>query len=73
MELNFADVEKSLSSKLTDGDLHALLVCIDARNTLKRLKLAGCVNIIGRGFEPLCGSLVLEQIDLILVGHEKAL
>jgi hypothetical protein len=32
MEINFADVEKSLSSKLTDDDLHALLVCLDAKN-----------------------------------------
>ena len=72
MEINFADVEKSLSSKLTDDDLHALLVCVDARNTLKRLKLAGCVKIIGHGLEPIRGSLVLEQIDLSLIGHESA-
>ena len=71
MEINFADVEKSLSSKLTDDDLHALLVCVDAKHRLERLKLAGCVNIIGHGLEPIRGSLVLEQIDLSLVGHMR--
>jgi hypothetical protein len=31
--------------------------------------LAGCVNIIGHGLEPIRGSLVLEQIDLSLIGE----
>ena len=30
------------------------------------------MNIIGRGLEPLRSSLVLEQIDLSLIGHERA-
>lgn len=72
VELDFEDVDKSLASKLTDDDVAAFLVCVDAINRLKRLKLAGCVNITGSGLEPLRGSEVLEQIDLSLVGrYEK--
>ncbi|KAL7523282.1 hypothetical protein ACHAXR_000106, partial [Thalassiosira sp. AJA248-18] len=65
--LNFEDIEKSLASRLTDDDIHGVLACIDAGDHLKTLKLAGCVNIAGRGLEPLRGSVVLEQIDLSLV------
>ncbi|KAL7537536.1 hypothetical protein ACHAXR_007895 [Thalassiosira sp. AJA248-18] len=49
-----------------------VLACIDAGNHLQTLKLAGCVNITGRGLEPLRGSLVLEQIDLSLVGEHES-
>lgn len=65
--LDFVDVEESLAKKLTDDDFHRILVCIDARESLKVLKLTGCVNITGKGLEPLRGSVVLEQIDLSLV------
>ncbi|KAL7533110.1 hypothetical protein ACHAWF_004344 [Thalassiosira exigua] len=54
-------------SKLNDDDVGALLTCIDAAHKVQRLKLAGCVKVNGRGLEPLCGSLVLEQLDLCLV------
>ena len=33
--LDFADIEKSLAIRLTDDDIGALLVCIDAKNNLK--------------------------------------
>lgn len=62
--LDFEDIEKSLAKKLTDDDVSAVLICIDAANNLKTLKLAGCVNITGHGLEPLRGSLSLKQIDL---------
>ena len=63
--LDFEDVEKELANKLTD--VHALLKSINARDVLKRLKLCGCVNITGKGLNPLQGSVVLEQIDIGLV------
>jgi hypothetical protein len=70
--LNFGEIEKSLASKLTDDDMYAILACIDAGSNLKRLSLAGCINITGKGLEPLSGSIVLEQIDLSLVAlHEN--
>lgn len=70
--LDFVDIEKNLANKLTDGDLGALLACINARQTLKTLKLTGCINIAGYGLEPLRSSVCLEQINLSLVRqHER--
>ena len=70
--LDFEDVHKELANKLTDDDLYAILTCINARDVLKRLKLCGCINITGLGLNPLRGSVVLEQLDICLVGkHEK--
>mmetsp|Transcript_25129 Transcript_25129/g.41226 ORF Transcript_25129/g.41226 Transcript_25129/m.41226 type:complete len:129 (-) Transcript_25129:260-646(-) len=37
--LDFMDIEKSCRTKLTDGDIGGILVCIDAINSLKSLKL----------------------------------
>ncbi|KAL7524213.1 hypothetical protein ACHAXR_001395, partial [Thalassiosira sp. AJA248-18] len=68
-ELDFAGIEESLASKLTDDDLKAILLCIDAKKILRKLKLGSLVNIIGQGLEPLQNSIVLEQIDLGIV-HE---
>ena len=67
-ELDFEDIERDLSKKLSDDDIGAVLQCINAKQTVKRLKLAGCVNITGRGLDTLRGLTVLEQIDLSLVG-----
>ena len=55
--------------RLSDDDLGAMLVCIDAVHTLNQLKLAHCVNVVGHGLEPIRGSTVLRQIDLYLVGR----
>ena len=40
--------EETLASKFSDNNVGAIFVCIDAVNKLKRLKLAGCINITGR-------------------------
>ena len=70
--LDFEGVEKDLAAKLADADIFAVLQCTNAKDMLRKLKLAGCVNITGGGLMPLTGSIVLEQIDLSLVGkHEK--
>ena len=50
--LDFADVEKALAMKLTDEDLSSVLICMDAKNTLKTLKLTNCMSIIGHGLQP---------------------
>ena len=60
--LDFEDVEKSLAKKLSDADIGAVLTCINAKDTLRILKLAGCINITGSGLEPLRGSTILELI-----------
>ena len=62
--LDFEDIEKELANKLSDDDIYAILKCINAHDVLKRLSLAGCINISGMGLEPLRGSVALEQIDL---------
>jgi len=70
--LDFGDIEKELAAKLTDDHIENVLLCIDAVNKLKRLKLTNCVNITGAGLEPLRGSLKIELIDLSLVGEQQS-
>lgn len=70
--LDFADVETDLASRLSDYDVHAVLIIIDAANRLKTLRLSHCTNITGSCLEPLRGSLVLEKIDLSLVGDNES-
>eukprot|EP00985_Skeletonema_marinoi_P008643 scaffold3955_cov84-Skeletonema_marinoi.AAC.5 len=62
--MDFVDIPVSLASRLTDDDVGAVLVCIDAINILKRLNLTHCFNVVGHGFEPLRSSTVLEKLDL---------
>ena len=70
--LDFEDVEKKLANKLLDNDIYAILKSINAHDVLKRLKLCGCINITGRGLIPLRDSVVLEQIDISLVGKYES-
>ncbi|KAL7490987.1 hypothetical protein ACHAWT_000604 [Skeletonema menzelii] len=69
--LDFGQIERDLAEKLTDLIIKRVLLCIDAVNNLKRLKLANCTKITGVGLEPLRGSLMIEQIDLSLVGDNQ--
>lgn len=71
--LDFGHIEKELASKISDHDIRGVLLCIDAVNTVKKLRLTNCINITGVGLEPLRGSAIIEQIDLSLVGdHESS-
>ncbi|KAK1740839.1 hypothetical protein QTG54_008091 [Skeletonema marinoi] len=70
--LDFGDIEKDLAVKLSDGDINAVLMCIDAVNRVKKLKLTNCINITGAGLEPLRRSTIIEQIDLSLVGKHQS-
>ena len=63
MQLDFGSTNMH---KLDDIVLKAILICIDARNNVKSLKLTGDVPISGRGLEPLAGSSVIGRIDLSL-------
>lgn len=65
--LDFGQIERTLAEKLTDDDISAVLSCIDSVRTVKKLRLANCINITGVGLEPLRGSRVIEHIDLSLV------
>ena len=63
--LDFADLFGDVvANKLTDDDIRALLVCIDAKNKVKTLRLRSCTLLVGHGLEPLRGSTVLKDIDL---------
>ena len=70
-ELDFAEISKCAGYKskyyranISDEDLRALLLSIDAKNTLKTLRLEGCTQIVGHSLEPLRGSIVLERLVL---------
>ncbi|KAL7540032.1 hypothetical protein ACHAWF_006576 [Thalassiosira exigua] len=62
---------KQVKARLTDDTLGALLVCMNAAKTIKRLKLTNCYGLTGAGLLPLKGSIALEQMDLSLVGENK--
>ena len=63
--LDFSEVGDS-AGKLSDDDIGAVLVCIDAKNKLKKLLLTGCNNLVGHGLECLRQSTVLEHISFHL-------
>mmetsp|Transcript_7564 Transcript_7564/g.16468 ORF Transcript_7564/g.16468 Transcript_7564/m.16468 type:complete len:314 (+) Transcript_7564:85-1026(+) len=69
--LDFMDIDKSCRTKLTDGEIVGVLVCIDAVNKVRSLKLTHCFKIIGTGLEPLRESAALERIDLSLVDQHE--
>ncbi len=70
--LDFGEIEKELAAKLSDNDMSAILLHIDAVKKVKRLMLTNCTNITGIGLRPLLFSTTIEQIDLSLVGlHQK--
>jgi hypothetical protein len=50
--VDFIDIPVSLASRLTDDDVAAILLCIDAKRKLKQLKLTHCTNVVGHGLEP---------------------
>lgn len=70
--LDFGDIEEDLARRLSDCNIQIILLCIDAVNQLKTLKLTNCINITGAGLEPIRGSTIIEQIDLSLVGKNQS-
>jgi len=69
-----ASLTKSSEQRLDDVDLKAVLICMDARNSMKTLKLSRCINIVGHGLQPLVNSSVLQMIDLSLeVDHNVSI
>ena len=69
--LDFGDIEKKLAARLSDAYIEKVLLCVDAVNNVKRLKMTNCVAITGTCLEPLRGSVVIEQIDLSLVDDNR--
>ena len=54
------------AQKLTGDGVSAVLQCIDAKQTLKKLKLAGCANVTGRSLQSLQEYTTLQLIDISL-------
>lgn len=46
-----------------------MLVCIDTCSHVKKLQLTHCINITSSGLGPLRNSIVLDHLDLTLVGR----
>ena len=70
--IDFKDVQDTYERSLTDNDIRWILLCVDGVNKIKSLKLHTSIGITGSGLQPLMGSIVLEWIDLSLVGdHEN--
>ncbi|KAL7455874.1 hypothetical protein ACHAWC_009164, partial [Mediolabrus comicus] len=65
--LDFGKIVKKYVVQLSDDGIKTILLCVDAVNTVKRLKLVNCTSITGVGLGPLRGSIMIEQIDLSLV------
>lgn len=59
-KLDFID-SRDLSKKLSEDDIGAVLVCIDAKNKLKSLRL-NCIDIVGHALEPLREATTIEEI-----------
>lgn len=66
--LDFGELERDLARRLCDSDIQAVLLFFDAVHTRRKLRLSNCTNIKGSCLKPLRGSLMLEQIDLSLIG-----
>ena len=72
--LDFKDIQDDIygGRTLTDNDVRWVLLCVDAPKITKSLKFTNCIGITGCGLEPMRESVVLERIDLSLVGdHEN--
>jgi len=68
--LDTSDIS-DLAKKLTDDDIGAILVCIDAKNKLQKIHLYNCQKISGIGLETLHKSMVLEDIVTPVRGSKE--
>ena len=70
--LDFGKIGREYVVQLSDDGIRTVLLCVDAVNTVKRVKLANCISITGVGLEPLRDSTMIEQIDLSLVEKQMS-
>ncbi|KAL9188507.1 hypothetical protein ACHAXT_006885 [Thalassiosira profunda] len=63
--LDFLDIEPGLASRLSDNDIFATVMCIDAKNTVKKLYLANCSGAPGIGWEILRILPALKDASLV--------
>ena len=57
---------------LNDSEVKWILLAIDGVHKIKSLKMTNCIGIIGDGLEPLRSSMILQYIDLSLVGDHES-
>jgi hypothetical protein len=67
-DVSWRKIDVSGNNRITDEQLRAFLLNIDAGRNTRVLSVAGCPNIKGTGLEPLYGSTVMEDIDLRVLG-----
>jgi len=60
---DLTDEQRLDEQRLDDVDLKAVLICMDARNNMKTLKLSRGIKIVGHGLQPLANSSVLQKVD----------
>jgi len=70
--IDMNDMKDLFGGEITDDNIRWLLICTNAVHHLRTLKLTNCLGITGVGLQPLAGSVVLESIDLTLVGDNKS-
>ena len=70
--IDLKHIQVILGRRLADSDIQWVLLCINAVNKTRSLKLTDCLSVSGAGLDPLQGSTVLESIDLSLVGVHKS-
>ena len=71
VEVSFNIDIGELAARLSDDDIGAMLVCIDAHNNLQHLDLSNCHRLVGYGLTPLRGSVALKGITLGEDGHSS--
>ena len=62
--IDFIDIPMSLASRLTDDDIGAVLICIDALKKLKRINLPTAFMLLAMDWSHCDSSAVLEELDL---------
>ena len=62
----------NIELSLSDDNLKAVLICIDAVTNVESLYLSKCNLLTGRCLEPLSGSTVLKRIDISLASRKSA-
>lgn len=64
LDFDYDNIDESLAAKLTDDDIGALLVCIDAKNKLKMMNMKKLPQVVGYGLKPLMGSKLLAEFNV---------
>ena len=64
LDFDYDNIDESLAAKLTDDDIGALLVCIDAKNKLVMMNMRKLPQVVGYGLKPLMGSKLLAEFNV---------